>query len=84
MVNQTIDHKLSLSNLKAQLKIIEAIAKTAAPPMQQILAIDLQAFTKRLQSWATAAPMHKFIYTYENHYKQPQKGGDTHARKGRT
>lgn len=71
MANETIDLKTALTVHRAQLKIIEAIAKTATPPMQQILTIDLQAFDKRLETWATAAPMHKFIYTYDSHYKQP-------------
>lgn len=71
MPEQTLDLKTILSNHRAQLKIIEAIAKTATPPMQQILAIDLQPFDKRLETWATAAPMHKFIYIYDSHYKQP-------------
>ena len=61
----------ALSNHRAQLLIIEAISKSAAAPMQQLLTIDLQAFDKRLESWATAAPMHAFISTYKAHYKQP-------------
>lgn len=63
--------QLALSNHRAQLLIIEAISKTATEPMQQLLAIDLQAFDMRLEAWATAAPMHKFIQVYDTHYKQP-------------
>ncbi|MBA7658409.1 hypothetical protein ES703_66360 [subsurface metagenome] len=56
---------------KAKLQIIEGISKTATDSMQQVLAIDLQAFDDRLDSWATAVPLATTISIYDDQGKQP-------------
>lgn len=55
---------------KAKLQIIEGISKTATDSMQQLLAIDLQAFDNRLDSWATVVPLAKAISIYDGQAKQ--------------
>lgn len=61
--------QLALSNHRAQLLIIEALSKSVSDPMQQLLAVDLEAFDKRLESWATAAPLHTIISIYDDQGK---------------
>lgn len=73
MPDQISDLQTALSSHKSKLTTIEAISKTATHRMQQLLAISLQAFDKHLDSWATAAPMHKFIYTYDKHFNSDQE-----------
>jgi len=71
MAEQTINLETVLAIHRAKLDTIEAVSKTTTEPMQQILAVDLQAFDKRLDSWATAAPLHKIISIYDGHVKPP-------------
>ena len=71
MAKQMSDLEVALATHKAKLDTIEAISKTTTEPMQQILALDLQIFDRRLDSWATAAPLHKIISIYDGHVKPP-------------
>lgn len=50
MAKPLTELQLALANHRAQLIIIEALSKSVTDPMQQLLAIDLQAFDKRLES----------------------------------
>ncbi len=56
---------------RAKLNTVEAISKVCTPSMQQILSSDLEAFGKRLDSWATAAPLASIIDIYDRRQKQP-------------
>lgn len=71
MANETSHLKHALIAHKAKLEIIDALSKTTTEQMQQILAVDLEAFDKRLNTWATAAPLHKIIALYDAQDKQP-------------
>jgi len=71
MPKQMTELQLALSNHRAKLDTIEAISQVVVEPMQTLLSIDLENFDKRLDSWATAAPLASIIAIYDKNYKQP-------------
>lgn len=71
MAKQLPDLKNALSVHRAKLRTIEATSKFVTEQMQQLLAVDLQSFDKRLDVWATAAPLHKIISLHDAQHDQP-------------
>jgi len=71
MTDITTDLIVALGSHRDKLRTLEALAKTTTEAMQQILTIEIQAFDKRLDGWAGAAPLAKVISIYDGHVKPP-------------
>lgn len=90
MPDPTTDLLVALQSHRDKLNTLEGIAKSTTDQMRCILTVNLQAFDKHLDSWATTAkqsPLAVEVYSFADMKKRhPEvrlpwngKGGNNHA-----